>query len=79
MENKGKIAFEEIIKNTMPYYSTLYDIDMYKEDKTIVIKNLDRLEHQDQVIKECIKLLSVEGENTKAKVKELLEGLVWQV
>ena len=40
------------------------------------IANSFRLEHQDQVIKECIKLLNVDGENAKIKVKELLEDLV---
>lgn len=61
---RGEIQqkFKDIYWNKLPHLATI---------KQALMKAIS----QDQVIKECIKLLSVDGENTKGKVKELLEGL----
>lgn len=48
----------------------------FKEEFDIIGQALLKAQEQEQVIKECIKLLSVDGANTKAKVKELLKGLI---
>lgn len=47
----------------------------FKEEFDTIKQALQKEQEQDQVINECIKLLSVDGENTKAKVKAMLEGL----
>ena len=69
------------IENTGEYKKYQTDENYFKAlalSKGIdeVLKELERLEKQDNVIKECIKLLSQDGNNTKQKVKEKLEELV---
>lgn len=76
----------EAIDNAKPN-EALECIDVLKEDGCITTlyqgKALETIKQafikaqaQDQVIKECIKLLSVDGANTKAKVKQMLEELI---
>ena len=48
----------------------------HQEYKECINAILDLKETHDQIIKECIKLLSIDGVNTKAKVKDKLKGLL---
>ena len=49
---------------------------MFEKELKNIKQALMKAKNQEEVIKECIKLLSIDGVNTKAKVKDKLKGLL---